>query len=228
MRRARASARLEVMNEMVPTPAPGPAAVGARVLVAYASHYGSTRGVAECIAAALREDGVGVVLANAADAGEVAAYSAVVFGSAVYNQRWLPEGEEFVRASSPALASRPTWLFSVGTFGDGKRLIGPLMRREPRGIDELSRAISPRGYRVFAGVIDRRRWPLPSRLFYHALGGRLGDNRDWREIESWGHEIARALRPPDARGRCTSRRSNGSEPAWREAESRTGMRDSAQ
>jgi hypothetical protein len=26
-----------------------------------------------------------------------------------------------------------------------------------------------------------------------ALGGRLGDNRDWQEIESWGHEIARGL-----------------------------------
>jgi menaquinone-dependent protoporphyrinogen oxidase len=185
------------MHEAAPAAPQDVPATGAPVLVAYASHFGSTRGVAERIAATLREDGVAAVLADAAEAGEAAAYSAVVFGSAVYNQRWLPEGDEFVRANRPALASRPTWLFSVGTFGDGKRLIGPLMRREPHGIDELCRAISPRGYRVFAGLIERHRWPLRSRLFYHALGGRLGDNRDWPEIERWGHEIARALYPAD-------------------------------
>jgi hypothetical protein len=48
-------------------------------------------------------------------------------------------------------------------------------------------------YRVFAGVIDRHQWPLGSRLFYHALGGRLGDNRNWKAIDSWAACIARTL-----------------------------------
>jgi hypothetical protein len=60
-------------------------------------------------------------------------YDAVVLGSAVFNQRWLPEADEFAQRNRKTLAARPVWLFSVGTFGDRKPIIGPLMRREPDG-----------------------------------------------------------------------------------------------
>lgn len=116
----------------------------------------------------------------------------------MFNQRWLPEAEEFVRRNREALASRPVWLFSVGTFGDRKRIIGPLMKREPNGIRALQDAIHPREYRVFAGAIDRHQWPFLSRLFYYSLGGRLGDNRDWPAIEAWADQIGRALQSANA------------------------------
>jgi menaquinone-dependent protoporphyrinogen oxidase len=85
---------------------------------------------------------------------------------------------------------------SVGSFGDTHRGIGKLMRREPREIGEFQDAIHPREYRVFAGAIQRNQWPLPSRLFFHAFGGRFGDNRDWPEIEGWAKNIARTLKGP--------------------------------
>jgi menaquinone-dependent protoporphyrinogen oxidase len=171
------------------------------VLVAFASKHGSTRGVAQRIAARLREHGATVELRpvdQVADAGD---YEAVVLGSAVFNQRWTPEAEQFVDRNTEALAARPVWLFSVGTFGDHKRIIGPLMKREPKDIRTLQDTIRPRGYRVFAGVIDRRQWPLGSRLFYHALGGRLGDNRDWADIDAWAEGIGRTLRAERSRAR---------------------------
>lgn len=164
-----------------------------RVLVAYASRFGSTCGVADRIAARLRTGGNHVDVCPADQVADAGAYDAVVFGSAVFNQQWLPEGQEFVKRNLDPLAARPVWLFSVGTFSDRKRVIGPLMKREPRDIHALRQTVCPRDYRVFAGVIDRHRWPFFSRLFYHALGGRLGDNRDWRQIDRWTDEIARAL-----------------------------------
>jgi menaquinone-dependent protoporphyrinogen oxidase len=173
-----------------------PAAAGPEVLVAYATRYGSTRGVAERIAATLRDAGIRVTLSAADVAGPAAGYDAVVLGSPVYDQRWLPECEQFAGDNRGALAGQPVWLFSVGTFGDGKPLIGPLMRREPRAIGALLETIRPRDYRVFAGVIERRQWPLLSRLLYHALGGRLGDNRDWPAIDAWAQAIAAALTIP--------------------------------
>lgn len=163
------------------------------MLVAYASRFGSTKGVAERIAATLAESGVPAVSRPVVEVEDVEPYHAVVLGSAVFSQRWMPEAEELVRTRGASLAERPLWLFSVGTFGDTKRLIGPLMRREPKGIEEVVGELHPRGYRVFAGVIDRHQWPFVSRIFYHALGGRLGDNRDWDEIEAWAREIAAAM-----------------------------------
>jgi hypothetical protein len=49
-----------------------------------------------------------------------------------------------------------------------------------RSTRPCTRAIS----RVFADAIERHQWPLASRLFFHAFGGRFGDNRDWREIDA--------------------------------------------
>jgi menaquinone-dependent protoporphyrinogen oxidase len=171
------------------------------VLVAFASRHGATRGVAERICGRLYEAGVDAELAGVQDVGELPAQGAIVLGSPVYDQRWPPEADDFVQRHADALAERDLWLFSVGTFGDSRRWIGRLMTREPRGIDELREALRPRDYRVFAGVIRREQWPLPSRMLYHAFGGRLGDNRDWAEIDAWAGAIARALgaRPAEVR-----------------------------
>lgn len=168
-------------------------AAGPRVLVAYATRFGSTRGVAERIASHLIRAGHRVDLRACKDVADLAGYGAVVFGSPVFNQRWLPEADHFLERHSGALATRPVWLFTVGTFGDDRKVIGPLMRREPRNISETTRLISPLDYRVFAGVIDRHQWPLASRLFFHALGGRLGDNRNWKAIDSWADSLATRL-----------------------------------
>ena len=167
---------------------------GSAVLVAYASRHGATRGVASRIATRLGEHGLRVDLHHVDDAADPVGYDAVVFGSPVYDRSWPPEADAFVLRHTGVLAECPTWLFSVGTFGDDKRLIGPLMRREPKGIAELTAMLCPRDYRVFAGMIERHQWPLWSRLFFHAFGGRLGDNRDWPEIDAWALSIAQALR----------------------------------
>jgi menaquinone-dependent protoporphyrinogen oxidase len=185
------------MAETQQAPRPQADASGAgAVLVAFASRFGSTRGIAERIASRLRGGGLRVEVHPAEEVQDAGAYDAVVFGSAVFNQVWMPEGQAFVARNHDALARCPVWLFSVGTFGDRKRLVGPLMRKEPKGIREIAKAVQPRDYRVFAGVIDRHQWPLFSRLFYHAFGGRLGDNRDWPDIDAWAASIAQALRAP--------------------------------
>lgn len=165
------------------------------VLVAYATGRGSTRGVAERIAARLEAAGLRVEIRDLGTGDALGDPDAVVLGSPVYGQRWLPEAEAFVERNRTGLTARPLWLFSVGTFGDDRRLIGPLMRREPRGIGDLTTSLGARGYRVFAGVIDRDAWPPLSRLLFHAFGGRLGDNRDWARIEAWADEIAGGLAP---------------------------------
>jgi menaquinone-dependent protoporphyrinogen oxidase len=178
--------------------------VQSNVLVAYASAHASTRGIAERIAGRLGDRGARVEARSVDEVEGIDAYDMVIVGSAVYSQRWLPNATAFLQRHADALAARTVWLFSVGSFGDTHRVIGRLMKREPRDIVEIQETVHPRDYRVFAGVIERHQWPLTSRLFFHAFGGRFGDNRDWPEIDAWAEDIAQTLtvcedRSPTAR-----------------------------
>ena len=124
------------------------------------------------------------------------AYDAVILGAPVYDQSWPPEANAFVARNRDALAVRPLWLFSVGSFGDTKRLIGPLTHKEPKRIDDTPADLRAREYRVFQGVIQKHQWPFWSRVFFHAFGGRFGDHRDWPTIDAWADRIAVSLPSP--------------------------------
>lgn len=163
------------------------------VLVAYASRHGATEGIAARIAGRITAAGATVDLRQVGAVESLDTYEAVVFGAPVYDQSWPPEAEQFVNRHRDALAARPVWLFSVGSFGDTKRLIGPLTHKEPKRIADVRSAVKPREYRVFQGVIRKHEWPFWSRVLFHAFGGRLGDHRDWPVIDAWGDTIALAL-----------------------------------
>jgi menaquinone-dependent protoporphyrinogen oxidase len=166
---------------------------GMTVLVAYASRHGATQGIAARVAARLADAGAAVELCHVDNVQTLDAYEVVVFGAPVYDQSWPPEADRFVDVHRDALAGRPLWLFSVGTFGDTKHVIGALTHKEPRRIAEIRAAIHPREYRVFQGVIRRHQWPFWSRVFFHAFGGRLGDHRNWPVIDAWADRIALTL-----------------------------------
>jgi menaquinone-dependent protoporphyrinogen oxidase len=163
------------------------------VLVAYASRHGSTAEIAARIAARLVESATAVELLLVDEVETLDAYDAVVFGAPVYEQSWPPEANRFIAEQRDALAARPLWLFSVGSFGDTKRLLGPLTRKEPKGIAEIRADLRAREYRVFQGVIQKHQWPFWSRVFFHVFGGRFGDHRDWPAIDAWADQIAVVL-----------------------------------
>jgi menaquinone-dependent protoporphyrinogen oxidase len=165
-----------------------------RVLVGYASRFGSTQEIAMRIADIVRAHGSEVDVRSAGEIPDVDPYDAVVFGSGVYDGSWTAEATQFVRDHAAALVRKPVWLFSVGSFGDRHPIVGGLIRKEPKEIGEFEEAIHPRGYRVFAGVIDLDHWPAWARLLFKALGGHAGDNRQWRDIEAWAEEIAGEIR----------------------------------
>ena len=177
------------------------------VLIGYASRFGSTREIAVRIADTIRSHGYAVDVRSAEDIGDVDGYDIVVFGSGVYDGSWATAATDLVRRHAAALMRKPLWLFTVGSFGDRHPIVGGLIKKEPREIGEFEQALHPRGYRVFAGVIDLDHWPAWGRLLFKALGGRSGDNRQWSDIEAWADEISReipAARQKDAAGRSAS------------------------
>ena len=169
----------------------------ARVLVAYCTRSGSTAGVAGSIAARLREHGHAVDRHELPDAPGPHDYDAIVLGSPVFDGRWLPEAEAYVWQHRAELRTHQLWLFSVGTFGDTKRLLGSLARREPRNIDALLTALRPRDYRVFAGAIEPAAWPWWSRMLLRAIGGASATTATGRSSTP-----GRRRSPADSSRRC--------------------------
>ena len=164
-----------------------------RVLIAYASRFGSTRDIAVRIASTIGTAGSDVDVRPVAEIQDVDHHDAVVFGSGVYDGSWPADASTFIRRHAAALARKPVWLFSVGSFGDRHPIVGGLIKREPREIAEFEHTLHPRGYRVFAGVIDLDHWPAWGRLLFKALGGHAGDNREWPDVDAWADEIAQEL-----------------------------------
>ncbi len=181
-----------------------------RILVAYASRHGATRGIAERIARTLERPGLDVTLRATDAVDAVADYDAYIIGSAAYMSHWLKESATLVRRNRAVLAGRPVWLFSSGPIGTemvdakGRDVVEA---SKPEEFAELGEAIHPRDERVFFGAYDPDAEPIG---FMERLGARFtrtpairkaipaGDFRDWPAIEAWAVGIARELQPTPA------------------------------
>jgi len=176
-----------------------------KILVAYASRHGATRGIAERLAQRLERNGLDVTLEHVDRVGAVDDYDAFVIGSAAYNHHWLKEATRFARRHRTRLESRPVWLFSSGPIGTATvDATGqdPLKAAVPREFAELAAAVRPRDLKIFYGAYDPSAPPigLVERLgapFMRMAAVRdampSGDFRDWAAIDEWAAGIAREL-----------------------------------
>jgi menaquinone-dependent protoporphyrinogen oxidase len=157
-----------------------------RILVAYASKHGSTKGIAEHIATRLRTVGNEVDLASVDEVADLHAYDGCVIGSAVYYGSWMKEATAFVASNADWLVRHPVWLFSSGP-------VGTAAPADPKDLVRIGETINPRGHRVFYGALDRRQLSMGERIVLSAVKAQEGDFRDWPVVDAWTDEIASAL-----------------------------------
>lgn len=158
-----------------------------RVLVAYASRHGATRGIAERIAAKLEQPGSDVTLLPVDGVDDVAVYDAVVVGSSVYFGMWSKSAAELVRRNAHALRHVPVWLFSSGPVGN-------MNLPPPKEVTELEDLIKPRGHQGFAGALDYGKLGVGEKLMVMGLHAPEGDFRDWSAIDQWAQGIGEEIR----------------------------------
>lgn len=160
-----------------------------KILVVVASKHGSTREIAEAIAAELRTAAITVDLQAADQVRDLARYDALILGSAIYAGQWLPEIRHLVAQHHADLARLPVWLFSSGPLGAEN----PQPHDEPHRLAAPLRDVLARDHRVFAGQLDPAALGLGERLIVKVAGTPAGDFRDWAAIRSWARGIAREL-----------------------------------
>lgn len=163
---------------------------GHKILVTYASQFGSTAEVAEAIAEVLSQAGNRVETMRARSVTDLDNYDAVIIGGAIQYNRWMAEATEFVRTHQYRLGQLP-----VAYFFTCLALSKQSEKAEKQAVaysDKLYTLVPqvvPVDVGRFAGVLDYGRPPFFLRLLMKAvfsiLGVKEGDYRDWDAIRAW-------------------------------------------
>jgi menaquinone-dependent protoporphyrinogen oxidase len=126
---------------------------------------------------------------------DITSYLAVVAGSAIHNNQWLPEAVQFVQTHQAELRCKPFAVFLVCmtlAMRNGEKY-RPFVAEY---MAPVRRLVQPVSQGLFAGALDIRKVPSAADRFKFRLSvlfgiWKEGDHRDWEAIRAW----AESLRP---------------------------------
>ena len=162
-----------------------------KVLVAYATKMGGTKGIADTIGDELTRDGIEAHVHNAADVTDLKAYDAAVIGSAIYTNRWRPEAIRLLSLADRG-SPMPVWLFQSGPLGEGAKT---MQVEVPKKVARLAESLGAPVPVTFGGRME----PATAKGFIAkkmAKGPNAGDFRDDGRIRHWADGIAEELNAP--------------------------------
>lgn len=163
----------------------------AKVLVAYASKYGSTGEVAETIATRLRERGLDAVAQPVDSVTDLQGYSAAVLGVALYFFMWHGSAHRFLKRHRRALEQMPVAVYGMGPIEDAPEQYTGAREHLDKGLAKHA-WLAPVSVAVFGGRLTPERLRFPDN---NAAIRRMGqiDLRDWDAIAKWADDLAEKL-----------------------------------
>jgi menaquinone-dependent protoporphyrinogen oxidase len=164
-----------------------------RILVAYATRYGSTAEVAEAIGDELRKAGVAVDVRPVTEVSDLSPYSAAIIGSPIYMGKWLPEPQVFIERHQQHLRSIPVAYFAVGLkIEEGSPEI---LRKAEASMDQVRMLVKPVEIGLFAGRLESGRLSITDRSIIKLIRAKTGDFRNWEAVRAWGQAVLPKIAP---------------------------------
>ncbi|KUK99403.1 MAG: Flavodoxin [Methanoculleus marisnigri] len=164
-----------------------------KILVAYATRYGSTAEVAEAIGDELRKAGVAVDVLPVSDVQNLSSYRAAIIGSPIYMGKWLPEAQVFIEQNQQGLRSIPVAYFTVGlTVADGG---AETLRKAEASMDQVRMLVNPVDIGIFPGKLESGGLSLADRTITKLIRAKTGDFRNWEAVRAWAETVRSMLVP---------------------------------
>jgi menaquinone-dependent protoporphyrinogen oxidase len=151
-----------------------------RVLVAYGSKMGGTKGLAEMLGGELSDLGHDVEVQSGNDVSSVSEFDAVIVGGALYYFiSWHKDAKTLVKRHMKELRTKPVWVFSSGPLDDSAldKVIPPI-----KSVKKLIDRVGARGHVTLGGRLENEQGGLP-----------VGDWRNAEHVRRWAEEIDREL-----------------------------------
>lgn len=165
--------------------------MGKKILVVYASKYGSTGGIADAIGKELSRKGAAVDVFLTKNPVNLSSYQGLVIGSPIYRGEWLPEALNFVKTNREVLRRLPVAYFLVCiTLSKPTKenrckalsYLDPILEAVPQ--------VKPVITGAFAGALDYSNLSSPNKKILKFKGAPEGDFRDWDAIRAWAGQQA--------------------------------------
>jgi menaquinone-dependent protoporphyrinogen oxidase len=160
-----------------------------KMLVVYASMFGSTGQVAVTIGEELCKDGYAVDIRLPSHVTSLDGYAAVVVGSCVKGSAWLDVAVNFVKLNRQALSKVPVAYFltcmRLAARDDeaAQRLVAGWLDPLRKDVPE----VKPLSIGAFAGALDFKKLSAIQRVMYPIIAGNSheGDFRNFNQIRTW-------------------------------------------
>jgi menaquinone-dependent protoporphyrinogen oxidase len=163
-----------------------------KILIAYASGFGTTKEIAEDMGKELRNDGFDVDVQSVTNIKDISNYDGVIIGASIRAGALLSTAVKFADQFWQDLRKVPVALFVVALTmqadtPENRRIVSCW-------IEPVRDIIEPFNVGLFAGQLVLKELPFAEPLLKQLISQPDCDCRDWDKIHAWTSELVPVLR----------------------------------